>query len=135
MALRVLAIDDDPLTLRILEVFLTSKGADVVTSDFPEDVAELIRQAHPDVLLLDLMSATDSLAGVIILGRLYGSGQKALQLPVLLMSIDHEWLSALAPSLHQLGAGVVSKPFDLDHLWQTIEQAVSAYPLRGRPGG
>jgi two-component system KDP operon response regulator KdpE len=126
--LRVLAIDDDPGTRRILEVFLKSKGADVVTSDFPGDIADLIAQAHPDVLLLDLVASSEDLDGLVILGKLRANPQTT-SLPVLLMSANHVWLSGLAVRLRDLGVGVIPKPFDFERLWQTVEQAaVGSHP-------
>jgi DNA-binding response OmpR family regulator len=123
MALRVLVVDDDPMILELIEEVITSHGADVVTSDFPPNIEGLVRQFQPDVLLLDLTSPTDSLAGVVMLGRLYDALQGALQLPVLIMSADHGWLSALKDGLHSVGVAVVPKPFDIHHLWAMIKQA------------
>jgi CheY-like chemotaxis protein len=137
----VLVIDDDLDTRVFLESFLTSKGADVVTSDFPPNVALLTRHVQPDVVLLDLLSRRDHLAGLDVLGRLYGSTEAPSPPPVLLMSSGHVWLSALKERAQELGIGLVHKPFDLDHLWQMIEQTAHPsspgavpIPLR-RPGG
>src|SRR4051812_32839564 len=108
MTLRVLVVDDDPATLEFLKAFLKDQGAEVVTSDFPANIADLIRQAQPDVLLLDILSPGNGLAGLMILGRLYGSAQAAPP-PVLLMSAHEVWLSALKERAQELGIGLVPK--------------------------
>jgi DNA-binding NtrC family response regulator len=117
-------VDDDPTILEFLEGFLKDQGAEVVTSDFPANIADLMREAQPDVLLLDILSPDNGLAGLIILGRLYGSTLVPPP-PVLLMSADEVWLSALKERAEELGIGLVPKPFDFDRLWLMIEQAVS----------
>src|SRR4051794_26882703 len=138
MGLRVLVIDDDPETCTFLEMFLKSRGADVVTSTFTSNVTLLTRSIQPDVVLLDLLSERDRLAGLDVLGRLYGSTQVPPPPPVLLMSGGHVWLSALKERAQELGIGLVPKPFDLDHLWQMIEQAAhpsspDALPIPSAP--
>src|SRR5690349_13530423 len=106
MPLRVLVVDDAPVVLDLIDDFFTSQGADVVTSDFPNDIAGLIGRVHPDVLLLDLVAPSDNLAGLVMLGRLRADPLTAT-LPVLLMSADHAWLSGQAARLQTLGVTVV----------------------------
>jgi CheY-like chemotaxis protein len=56
MAKRVLIIDDDEDHLRITAKVLSEIGQlDVVTSSQSADAIQVIRQAKPDVLLLDIM--------------------------------------------------------------------------------
>lgn len=122
MALRVLVVDDDPAILELVEDILEDQGADAVTSDFPGDIAGLVRHVQPDVLLLDLWSPHDNLAGLVILGDLR-AGPLTASLPVVLFSADSVWLSGQTERLQELGVSVVGKPFNIHRLWQTIEQA------------
>ena len=123
MTIRLLVIDDDPGILELLEGVLEDLGADVVTSDFPGNLTELVGQTHPDLVLLDLKDGSNQWAGLGLLGELRFYPQTET-LPVLLMSGDDTWLTALATSLQERGVGVVSKPFDFEGLWRMIEQAV-----------
>lgn len=52
---RVLAVDDEPHILRLLELTLTLEGFEVVTAQSgPEALAE-VRRSPPDLILLDVM--------------------------------------------------------------------------------
>lgn len=52
---RVLAIDDQPDALKLLQVLLTSHGFDVVTATDALSGLRTAYQTHPDVILLDVM--------------------------------------------------------------------------------
>ena len=52
---RVLAVDDDPQTLRYIRDALSRAGYDPVVTGDPEDVPRLMEEAKPHVALLDLM--------------------------------------------------------------------------------
>jgi DNA-binding response OmpR family regulator len=52
---RVLIVDDDLDILKMLKSYLGAKGFDVITTDSPFSVLELLREHTPDVVVLDLM--------------------------------------------------------------------------------
>lgn len=52
--MKILVIDDDPLTTKIIKARLESAGYDVVTRNQPLGTAFVLAQEKPDVLLLDL---------------------------------------------------------------------------------
>jgi two-component system KDP operon response regulator KdpE len=52
---RLLAIDDDPGTLTILKLALSRKGFDVIIAEDAISGLRSAYQAHPDVILLDIM--------------------------------------------------------------------------------
>jgi len=52
---RILAIDDDPLTLRIVERVLQRHGYEVYTALNGHDGLELARALKPDLVILDIM--------------------------------------------------------------------------------
>ena len=51
---KVLAIDDEPVVLALLEILLSQQGYDVVLADGGWKGLELYRREHPDVVVLDL---------------------------------------------------------------------------------
>ena len=52
---RVLAIDDDPRTLKLVRDALTAAGYQPVVTGDPQQAIPLIKETNPDVVLLDLM--------------------------------------------------------------------------------
>jgi two-component system KDP operon response regulator KdpE len=51
---RILVVDDEPPIQRILRRNLTMSGYDVLVADNGKQATELVRQHHPDLILLDL---------------------------------------------------------------------------------
>jgi DNA-binding response OmpR family regulator len=51
----VLAADDDPVILRLIEVNLALEGFEVATATRGEDVLAKAKEVGPDVILLDVM--------------------------------------------------------------------------------
>jgi DNA-binding response OmpR family regulator len=52
---RVLAVDDDPIILRLLELNLQLEGHEVVTAADGREGLDAVREHRPDVVLLDVM--------------------------------------------------------------------------------
>jgi two-component system alkaline phosphatase synthesis response regulator PhoP len=55
MAIKVLAVDDEPDVLRLIQIKLKKAGFDVVTGRDGVEGVEMAHQEHPDVVLLDVM--------------------------------------------------------------------------------
>jgi two-component system, OmpR family, alkaline phosphatase synthesis response regulator PhoP len=55
MAIRVLAVDDEPDVLRLAEIKLKKAGFDVITAHDGQEGLERAHAEHPDVVLLDVM--------------------------------------------------------------------------------
>jgi CheY-like chemotaxis protein len=51
--IKVLIIDDDPMTLRIISTVLSRKGYPVFTSQTAVDVFNTVEKYDPDVILMD----------------------------------------------------------------------------------
>jgi DNA-binding NtrC family response regulator len=51
----LVAIDDDPSTLKFVTAVLASKDLEVLTATDPEEGINLIRRRHPQIVLLDLV--------------------------------------------------------------------------------
>lgn len=55
MARRVLVVDDDPNTVRYLSVLLEEHGYDAVTACDGKEGLEKLKEAKPDLIVLDVM--------------------------------------------------------------------------------
>ena len=105
----VLLVDDEPDIRLIGEISLTRVGGfDVRVAASGEEALALVREAHPDVVLLDVMMP--GMDGPTVL-RLLRDDPSTRGIPVVFVTGKvqrHEVLEYL-----ELGAsGVLSKPFD-----------------------
>ncbi len=55
MTLKVLTIDDDPALTELLTLLLRSRGHDAHMANSGQEGVRMIRELHPDVVILDLM--------------------------------------------------------------------------------
>lgn len=55
MTARILAVDDAPQNLRLLEAVLSNEGYEVLTAASGDDALRVIREQHPDLLLVDIL--------------------------------------------------------------------------------
>jgi DNA-binding response OmpR family regulator len=52
---RILAVDDEPRYLRLLQINLQTEGYEIITATNGEDALELVSLQSPDLVLLDIM--------------------------------------------------------------------------------
>ena len=69
--LKVLVVDDTPVNVKIIEMFLQARGYDVVTAEDGQVAIEKFMSEKPDVILMDVMmpnidgyDATISIRGI-----------------------------------------------------------------------
>jgi DNA-binding response OmpR family regulator len=118
----VLVVDDDPGIVGFLELALGDEGYEVrVAANGREGLAETERR-RPDVILLDMnMPVMD---GWEFCQQLRRADADLDTIPIIVMTAARD----AAARSNEVGAqGYLGKPFDLDHLFQTIETV-----LKGR---
>lgn len=105
---RVLAIEDESDILEVIQYNLEREGYEVLTSKNGEDGLELIREEHPDLILLDLM--LPDLDGLEVCRKIR-SDDEIKQIPVIMVTAkDTESEVVLG-----LGVGAddyITKPFN-----------------------
>jgi DNA-binding response OmpR family regulator len=110
---KILIVDDEQAILKFLVIKFKISGYDVATALSGEEALTLLRQAAPDILLLDiLMPGMDGFAVLQTL-RAYSS------LPVIAFSARQENQQKAL----ELGANdFVSKPFNLDDMIKRVSR-------------
>jgi DNA-binding response OmpR family regulator len=111
---KLLIVDDDPMTCRLIKLQLEMEGYPCETLSDPERILEVIDQSAPDLALLDFHLGTQ---GGLDLLQVIRTCEAHKHLPVILMSAtDYE------RECRQAGAdGFILKPFN----WQDIARAIS----------
>jgi signal transduction histidine kinase/DNA-binding response OmpR family regulator len=119
---RVLIIEDDAATRRLLSVGLRNRGFEPVEAADGETGMVAATEEPPDLVLLDLgLPGTD---GFTVLHRLKRSPATA-QIPVIVVTGDEELrLGARARVLALNAADSVGRPFDMDSLIDEIRALI-----------
>ena len=117
---RVLAVDDDPQTLRQIRDILTAAGYDVLSTADHRDLSRLIRRENPHLVLLDLMlPGTD---GIQLMEQVAELGD----LPVIFVSA-YGRDETIAKAFDTGAVDYIVKPFSPAELTARVRAA-----LRGR---
>ena len=113
MSLRVVIVEDDNVTLRILEKGLTDAGMEVQSAQDGMSGLDLIQTTHPDVVILDML--VPKLHGLDICKRIRQSDiYKGIN--IVLMSAVYEY-STFRHDIEGSGADFfVNKPIDMPKL-------------------
>jgi two-component system, NarL family, response regulator EvgA len=119
----VLAVDDDPLSLRIIRSWLRKAGfARVLTCDDPTVVADLIETERPELLLLDL--AMPGLDGFSLLEAL--APVLAAEPPLRVVVVTGHDHPAIVARAFDLGVrGILSKAATYDELVAALDGALA----------
>ncbi len=110
---KLLIVDDDPMTCRLIKLQLEMEGYPCETLSDPERILEVIDQSVPDLALVDFHLG---IQGGLDLLQVIRNSETHKHLPVMLMSAtDYE------RECRQAGAdGFILKPFN----WQDIARAI-----------
>ncbi len=83
----ILAVDDTPQNLRLLEALLATDGYEVLTATSGDEALRIVSERHPDLLLVDiLMPGMDGYE----LCRRVRAGEETRFLPIVLMTASTE---------------------------------------------
>jgi two-component system KDP operon response regulator KdpE len=105
----IVAVDDEPEILRVLELALEEEGFDIVTVQRSTEAIALIRQQRPSLVILDLLMP--ELDGLTLLDQL----RRISAVPVVILTAKGADRDVIAGLDH--GADdYISKPFNLDEL-------------------
>ena len=123
MAPPLLAIVDyDEAFREMLDAVFTEEGYRILLLVQGAGAYEAIRQAQPDLVLLDLWLERRD-AGWELLEQLCGD-PATRDIPIIVCSADSHTLKTQAARMQELGCSVVAKPFDLDELLAAARQAL-----------
>jgi CheY-like chemotaxis protein len=111
-----LVVDDEPAILRLVAVVLRDLGCDTLTAPDAESALDIVRNAHPDVIISDVK--LPGMDGVELARRIKSDNGNS-ETPILLMSAFGE------PRNHP-GDAFLAKPFDIDGLVDFVSPYISA---------
>jgi DNA-binding response OmpR family regulator len=117
MSKRILAIDDNPYILEILDELLRYYGYEIKVSSNAENVLDQINKFKPNLLLLDVM--LDGKDGRDLCKIIKGN-KSTETLPIILISAT----PGVSENVNEEGGAddYVAKPFDIYNLLEKVEK-------------
>ena len=121
----IAVVDDDRLTLRLLELWLGEAGYAVIPWSASTTAYAMIRRQRPDLVLLDL-HMEEREAGWRVLTQVRADPTTA-HIPVILCTSDQAFLRARAGHLATLGCATLAKPYLSDALEAKIAAVLNLH--------
>ena len=114
---RVLVVDDDPLTLRLVRGALSDEGYELIVTGDPQEVSHLLQTRKPQLVLLDLvLPGTDGI-------ELMQSLPEMADLPVIFIS-GYGRDETIAKALRRGATDYIVKPFSPTELAARVHAAL-----------
>jgi CheY-like chemotaxis protein len=127
---RIAVIDDDPVFIDLMHDLLANgEGYEVVSSSHWIQSYEFIKDAQPDLVILDLMMGREQTGWAVL--QLLQEDPSTARIPVILCSVAEPALRRYACRMK--GAATVeaiAKPFDVDHLLGLIARLLAQHSRR-----
>jgi DNA-binding response OmpR family regulator len=118
-------INDDPAFLEFIALFLEEEtNYQTVVWDDGVDSLPKLRTYSPDLVILDVRLGDQAVGYEILEGM--RKDPDLLETPVIVCTADTNFIRQHGPLIESLNADVLEKPFDLEHLEQKVERALSA---------
>ena len=125
--LSIMALDDDPDFREYVRTVLSSEGHDVRVFGEPPEMFDACEERLPDVLLLDMKMGRNSGEDVLATIR-----ERWPRLCVIVVT-GYPSLETMRQTFKQDVFDYIAKPFSLEELRGTLQQAAVAFDLGGRP--
>jgi DNA-binding NtrC family response regulator len=121
---RVLIVDDDPASRRLLEVRLRPLECDVVTAGNGEQALSAIRKDLPDLVLLDLQMPR--MGGIEVLRALRKEG---IDIPTIVITA-HGSIATAVEAMKEGAYDFITKPIDANHFDIVVRKALEREGLK-----
>ena len=117
-ARRILAVEDDTVTIALIRGILSAAGYEIEVCRDPRDFEKMLEAFHPDLLLMDVQLRDDDVTGHDLV-RYVRQSERFSTLPVIIVTSDSERRAVLEST--NAGADMlVTKPVDWDLLLSQI---------------
>src|SRR5687768_9565862 len=121
---RVLIVDDDPASRRLLEVRLRPLECDVATAGNGEQALSAIRKDLPDLVLLDLQMPR--MGGIEVLRALRKEG---IEVPTIVITA-HGSIETAVEAMKEGAYDFITKPIDANHFDIVVRKALEREGLK-----
>ncbi|GGI24481.1 response regulator [Pedobacter mendelii] len=117
---KILVIDDDHLTLEILEIILNDEGYDVKSVDLTEMIFPSIEIFKPDLIIMDIK--LDKADGRILCDEIKRSNETQHIPIILLTALEYSIIGEIACDAE----AIMGKPYDSKNMLLTIKNLLDS---------
>jgi DNA-binding NtrC family response regulator len=125
-AITLLAIDDDPACLALIEETVTQEGLKIITTTSAQEGLEMVLRCHPEIVLLDLRMP--EMNGMEVLERIIEADPAT---DVILMTA-HQSIESAVEAIRKGASNYLTKPLELDRLREVVGSLASGAAERNR---
>jgi CheY-like chemotaxis protein len=122
MTKRIMAVNDDPDILEMLDLFLSEEGYEVHPYPTTDAAHTAIEKVKPDVIVLDWMFGGEP-RGFDFLEHIKLNPATA-SIPIVVCSASVQAIREVSEELGAKGVAIVYKPYTLDELRTAITQSM-----------
>jgi two-component system alkaline phosphatase synthesis response regulator PhoP len=120
-SIRVLAVDDSPTILEMIQAILVAGGYDVITASDGQEALNAARSESPDLILLDVM--LPKLDGYRVC-RLLKFDQKYKDIPIIMLTAKSEEQSVVT-GIRTGADQYLTKPIEPERLLTAVAEELS----------
>jgi CheY-like chemotaxis protein len=119
----ILIVDDNEPICELMQAILETEGYQATIRMTGQDALPFIKKLQPDLILLDVM-LDNGIDGREICNAIKQSSPEVKAIPVIMVSASHNLKDALSCFCEP--DDFISKPFDIDHLIETVSKQLVA---------
>ncbi|HEY3741991.1 MAG TPA: sigma-54 dependent transcriptional regulator [Bryobacteraceae bacterium] len=124
--IKILAVDDDRVTLAIFKSTLSGLGLQIFTASNAESALEIVRAEHPQILLLDLV--LPGVVGFELLDRILAIDPST----DIVLTTAHYSTESAVEAIQRGASDYLNKPIAVDRLQQRVGNLVADWKRRSR---
>lgn len=125
----ILIVEDDPAIARLLQVYLTERGYDILMAGRGEEALEICRTTPPDLILLDVRLPDISGYDVGIALRAAPNTQN---IPIIVLTAFSERHNRMTAHNVVKADYFLGKPFDIEEVYSVIRNQLSEGRRKGQ---
>ena len=124
--MKLLAVDDDRVTLAIFKSALAGLGLQIFTATNPESALEMVKLEHPQIVLLDLV--LPEVVGFDLLDRILAIDPST----DVVLTTAHYSTDSAVEAIQRGASDYLNKPVAIDRLQQRVSTLVNDWRRRTR---
>lgn len=123
MPKRIFIVNDSQEILELYQELLGGEGYEVITSSVTIRDLDIVRQANPDLIILDYIIEGEKIGWQVI--QMLKMTPDLSHIPAIICTAATQMVKEMEAHLTNKGVGIVLKPFDIEDLFDSVERVLN----------